>query len=188
VFHRGTKVRKCHTSRRDAFKTVNATPLARMKNREVTMLTENFKKRGASNELTLKPEFSDRVALLKFYPGMDPAVLDWLVEKGYKGIILEGTGLGHVSMKSFEAVLMAVKKNVVVAMASQCLWGRINMNVYDAGRDLLARGVIPLEDMLPETALVKLMWVLGQTKDVDEAKRLLTTNIAGEISPRTLPE
>jgi len=188
VFHRGTKVRKCHTSRRDAFKTVNATPLARMKNREVTMLTENYKKRGASNELNLKPEFSDRVALLKFYPGIDPAVLDWLVEKGYKGIILEGTGLGHVSMKSFEAVLMAVKKNVVVAMASQCLWGRINMNVYDAGRDLLARGVIPLEDMLPETALVKLMWVLGQTKDVDEAKRLLTTNIAGEISPRTLPE
>jgi glutamyl-tRNA(Gln) amidotransferase subunit D len=91
-------------------------------------------------------------------------------------------------MKSFEAVLMAVKKKVVVAMASQCLWGRINMNVYDAGRDLLARGVIPLEDMLPETALVKLMWVLGQTKDVDEAKRLLKTNIAGEISPRTLPE
>jgi glutamyl-tRNA(Gln) amidotransferase subunit D len=188
VFHRGTKVRKCHTSTRDAFKTINARPLARMKNREVIMLTENYKKRGTSNKLTLKPRFSDRVALLKFYPGIDPAVLDWLVKKDYKGIILEGTGLGHISMKSFEAVYTAVKKNVVVAMTSQCLWGRINMNVYDAGRDLLARGVISLEDMLPETALVKLMWILGQTNNVDEAKKLLKTNITGEISPRTLPE
>jgi glutamyl-tRNA(Gln) amidotransferase subunit D len=85
-------------------------------------------------------------------------------------------------------VRKAVTKDVIVAMTSQCLWGRVNMNVYDAGRDLQAQGVIPLEDMLPETALVKLMWVLGQTKNVEEARRLLTTNIAGEISPRTLTE
>lgn len=188
VFHRGTKVRKCHTSRRDAFKTINGSPLARMRNREIAMLTENFKKRTASNELTLKPEFDDRVALLKFHPGMNPAIVNWFVEKDYRGIILEGTGLGHIGMASFEAVRMAVDKEVVVAMTSQCLWGRINMNVYDAGRDLLACGVIPLEDMLPETAFVKLMWTLGQTTDVDEAKKLLQVNIAGEISPRTLPE
>ncbi len=188
IFHKGTKVRKCHTSRRDAFKTINATPIARMKNREITMLTQDYKKRDASNKVTLKCEFSDKVALLKFYPGMNPAILDWCTCQGYKGIILEGTGLGHVSGKSFEAVHRAVKEGVVVAMASQCLWGRTNMNVYDAGRDLLARGVISLEDMLPETALVKLMWVLGQTEDAEEAKKLLKTNVAGEISPRTLPE
>jgi glutamyl-tRNA(Gln) amidotransferase subunit D len=188
VFHRGTKVRKCHTSKRDAFKSVNATPVARMKNRELTMLTQDYKKRGASKELALKPEFNDRVALVKFYPSMDPAVIDWLVDQHYAGIILEGTGLGHINMKSFGAVRKAVMKDVIVAMTSQCVWGRVNMNVYDAGRDLQAQGVIPLEDMLPETALVKLMWILGQTNDVEEAKRLLTTNIAGEISPRTLPE
>ncbi len=77
---------------------------------------------------------------------------------------------------------------MVVALASQCIWGRVNMNVYDTGRDLLALGVIPLEDMFPETALVKLMWVFGQTQDTEEAKKLLKTNIAGEFSPRTLPE
>jgi glutamyl-tRNA(Gln) amidotransferase subunit D len=188
VFHRGTKVRKCHTSRRDAFKSVNATPIARMRNRELTMLTQDYRKRNASEGLALKPEFNDKVALVKFYPGMDPAVIDWLVDQDYMGIILEGTGLGHINMKSFGAVRKAVVKNVVVAMTSQCIWGRVNMNVYDAGRDLQAQGVIPLEDMLPETALVKLMWVLGQTKDVDEAKRLLKTNVAGEISARTVPE
>jgi len=88
----------------------------------------------------------------------------------------------------FEAIQNAVEHNVVLAMTSQCIWGRVNMNVYDQGRDLLALGVIPLEDVLSETALVKLMWIFGQTKDVEEAKKLLKTNIASEFSPRTLPE
>ena len=188
VFHRGTRVRKCHTSRRDAFKSVNATPIARMKNRELTMLAQDYKKRDASKELVLKPEFNDKVALVKFYPGMNPAVIDWFVDQGYRGIILEGTGLGHINMKSFGTVRKAVEKDVTVAMTSQCIWGRVNMNVYDAGRDLQAQGVIPLQDMLPETAFVKLMWILGQTKDMEEARRLLTTNVAGELSPRTLSE
>ena len=88
----------------------------------------------------------------------------------------------------FDAIKNAVEHDIIVAMTSQCIWGRINMNVYDSGRDLLALGVIPLEDMLAETATVKLMWIFGQTKDFEEAKKLLKTNIAGEFSPRTLPE
>jgi glutamyl-tRNA(Gln) amidotransferase subunit D len=186
--NRGTKVRKCHTSRRDTFKPVNATPIARVKNNEITMLTNDYQKRDAAKKLVLKPEFSDEVALVKFYPGLDPAIIYWYVEKGCKGILLEGSGLGHVSKYCFDAIKNAVKRGVVVALASQCIWGRVNMNVYDTGRDLLTLGVIPLEDMFPETALVKLMWVLGQTRDPEEAKKLLKTNIAGEFSPRTLPE
>jgi glutamyl-tRNA(Gln) amidotransferase subunit D len=186
VLHKGTKVRKCHTSRRDTFKSVNAPPLARIANQKITMLTRDYKKRDPAKRLVLKPEFSEKVALLKFHPGMSPALLDWHVEKGFKGIVLEGTGLGHVSRYLFEAIQNAVKHSVIVAMTSQCIWGRVNMNVYNTGRDLLALGVISLEDMLPETALVKLMWILGQTQDVEEAKKLLTTSIAGEFSPRTL--
>jgi glutamyl-tRNA(Gln) amidotransferase subunit D len=185
---RGTKVRKCHTSRRDTFKPVNATPIARISDQEITMLTEDYQKRDAAKKLVLKPTFSEEVALVKFYPGLDPAVIDWYVEKGCKGILLEGTGLGHVSKYCFDAIRNAIKRGVVVALASQCIWGRVNMNVYDTGRDLLSLGVIPLEDMFPETALVKLMWVLGQTSDSDEAKKLLKANIAGEFSPRTMPD
>ncbi|MGA9388227.1 MAG: Glu-tRNA(Gln) amidotransferase subunit GatD [Candidatus Bathyarchaeia archaeon] len=185
VLHKGTKVRKCHTSRRDTFRSVNAPPLARIANQKITMLTKDYKKRDPAKKLVLKPEFSEKVALLKFHPGMSPALLDWHVERGFKGIVLEGTGLGHVSRYLFEAIQNAVK-HVIVAMTSQCIWGRVNMNVYNTGRDLLALGVISLEDMLPETALVKLMWILGQTQDVEEAKKLLTTSIAGEFSPRTL--
>jgi glutamyl-tRNA(Gln) amidotransferase subunit D len=185
---RGTKVRKCHTSRRDTFKPVNARPIARVKNNEIIMLTDDYQKRDAAKKLVLKPEFSEAVALVKFHPGLDPEVIDWHVEKGCKGILLEGSGLGHVSKYCFDAIRNAVKRGVVVALASQCIWGRVNMNVYDTGRDLLTLGVIPLDDMFPETALVKLMWVLGQTSDPEEAKKLLKANVAGEFSPRTLPE
>jgi len=188
AINRGTKVRKCHTSRRDTFKPINATPIARIKDQEITMLTADYRKRDAANKLVLKPEFSDKVALVKFYPSLNPAVIDWYVEKGYKGVILEGTGLGHVSKYCFDAIQNAVEHGAVVALASQCIWGRVNMNVYDTGRDLLTLGVIPLDDMFPETALVKLMWVLGQTSDSEEAKKLLKLNIAGEFSPRTLPK
>ncbi|MEM2242999.1 MAG: Glu-tRNA(Gln) amidotransferase subunit GatD [Candidatus Bathyarchaeia archaeon] len=186
VLHRGTKVRKCHTSRRDAFKSVNAQPLARIKENHITMLTEDYQRRDPSRRLVVKPNFSDKVALVKFYPGMDPTIIDWYVEKGYRAIVLEGTGLGHVSNRLFQSIKRAVEKDVLVAMASQCIWGRVNMNVYDTGRDLLALGVIPLEDMLAETATVKLMWIYGQTDNPEEAKQLLKTNIAGEYSTRSL--
>jgi len=188
TIHKGTKVRKCHTSRRDTFKSINTPPIARIQDQKITMLTDNYERRNQANKLVLKPEFDDKAALVKFYPGMNPAVIEWYVEKGYRGLVLEGTGLGHVNKNCHEAIRNAVEHNVLVAMTSQCIWGRVNMNVYDSGRDLQALGVIPLEDMLSETAVVKLMWIFGQTKNLEEAKNLLETNIAGEFSTRTLPE
>ncbi len=157
IFHRGTKVRKCHTSRRDTFKSINTMPLARMKNGQIEMLVKNYRKRSSSQKLILKPNFNEKAALVKFYPGLDPNIIEWYVNEGYRGIILERTGLGHVSKYCFSAIRNAVENNVIVAMTSQCIWGRLGMNVYNQGRDLLAIGVVPLEDMLPETGLVKLM-------------------------------
>jgi glutamyl-tRNA(Gln) amidotransferase subunit D len=188
VVHRGTKVRKCHTSIRDTFKSINGFPIAKIKDLQVTMEADQYLRRDPKRKIVLKPNFSEKVALVKFYPGLDPVIIDFYVEKGVKGILLEGSGLGHVSKFCFEAVKNAVANGVLVALASQCIWGRVNMNVYDTGRDLLSFGVVPLDDMFPETGLVKLMWALGQTQDVDEAKRLLKTNVAGEFSPRTLPQ
>jgi glutamyl-tRNA(Gln) amidotransferase subunit D len=188
ALHIGTKVRKCHTSRRDTFKSVNAQPMARVQDKKIHMLTEDYRRRDSSRKLELKPDFDEKVALLKFHPAMNPTLIEWFTENEYKGIVLEGTGLGHVSMYCFENLRKAVDKGVLVAMTSQCLWGRVNMNVYDCGRDLMALGVIPLADMLPETAFVKLSWVFGQTQNLEEAKNLLKTNVAREFSPRTLPD
>jgi glutamyl-tRNA(Gln) amidotransferase subunit D len=188
IIHKGTKVRKCHTSRRDTFKSVNTRPIAKIQNQRIIMLTKEYQKRDPNKKLELKPNFNEKVALVKFHPGMNPAIIDLLVDQDYKAIVLEGSGLGHIGRYCFKAIKNAVEKNVLVAMTSQCIWGRVNMNVYDQGRDLLALGVIPLEDMLPETALVKLMWIFGQTQNLREAEQLLKTNIAGEFSSRTLPE
>ena len=188
VFHRGTKTRKCHTSRRDTFKSINSSPLARLEDNKFVMLTDSYMKRDASRKLKLKPEFEEKVALVKAYPDLDPCVVDWYVANGYRGIIFEGTGLGHVGDYLFSAIQNAVDKGVVVCMTSQCIWGRLNMNVYDQGRDLLAMGVISLDDMLAETAYVKLRWALGQTTDIKDVKKLLKENVANEFSSRTLYE
>ena len=186
IFHRGTKARKCHTSRRDAFKSINSSPLARLENNKFKMLTKVYKKRDSSREIHLNANFEEKVALIKAYPDLDPKIIDYYVSKGTRGIVLEGTGLGHVGDYLFSAIRNAVEKNVIVCMTSQCLWGRLNMNVYDQGRDLLSLGVISLDDMLPETAFVKLRWVLSQTRDIEEIKKLLMKNISNEYSARTI--
>ena len=187
VVHKGTKTRKCHTSRRDAFKSIGAAPIARfhLESRKLEMLEGDLPARGTS-ELVCKPNFDDRAALVKFYPGLDPGVIDWYVAKGYRGLILEGTGLGHVSASCYPSIERAVESGIFVGMTSQCLWGRVDMNVYSTGIDLQKIGVHPLEDMLSETAFVKLMWVLGQTDVPRDIVEMMRTNLAGEISPRRL--
>ncbi|MDR0372220.1 MAG: Glu-tRNA(Gln) amidotransferase subunit GatD [Nitrososphaerota archaeon] len=188
VVHQGTKVRKCHTSRRDTFQSINGFSLVRVENLKVSMTSNSCQKRDPKRKLVLKPNFSEKVSLVKFYPGFDPAVIDFHVDRGMRGILLEGSGLGHVSKFCFDSIKRAIAKGVVVALASQCIGGRLNMNVYDTGRDLLGLGVVPLEDMFPETGLVKLMWALGQTDDSQQAIKLLRANVAGEYSPRTLSQ
>lgn len=136
--------------------------------------------------MIVRSEFSEDAVLLKFYPSLRAEMIEWYVDHSFRGIVLEGTGLGHVSKECFSAIAKALEEDVIVAMTSQCIWGRVNLNVYDTGRDLLRLGVIPLGDMLPETALVKMMWILGQTIDSEAAKKLLTENFANEISPRSV--
>ncbi len=187
VLHRGTRVRKCHTSRRDAFKSVNIRPLARIKGEEITLL-EDYTRRDPKKHLITTPNFERKVGLLKFYPGLDSNTIDWYMDNGYFGLILEGTGLGHVGEYLFPKIRKAIEQGLIIGMTSQCIWGRVNMNVYDTGIDLQRMGVIPLKDMLPETALVKMMWVFSQTTVLEEAKKLLLLNIAGEFSDRTLYE
>ncbi len=183
--HRGTKVRKMHTSRRDAFQSINARPLAKIYpfEKRIETLSRPLRRRG-EEELRIENGFSRRVTLIKYYPGMESDIIDYLVDKGYKGIVLEGTGLGHVGEHLIPSIRRAVEEGVVVVMTSQTLFGRVNMNVYNTGRKLLAAGVVPGGDMLPETAYVKLSWILARTDDPREARRLFLENLAGEYSSK----
>jgi len=182
--HRGVKVRKMHTSRRDTFRSINALPLAEVTPDAIKMLEENYRKRD-SDELELMDRVEEKVAFIKSYPGIAPDIIKWHLDEGYRGIVIEGTGLGHCPDTLIPALREARDIGVPVAMTSQCLNGRVNMNVYSTGRRLLQAGVIPCDDMLPEVAYVKMCWVLGQTDDPETAGEMMRENIAGEINERT---
>jgi glutamyl-tRNA(Gln) amidotransferase subunit D len=183
--HRGTKVRKLHTSMRTAFQSVNEAPLARVDygTRAITKISD-YVKRG-EKELTLMDKMDGRCALVKFYPGMSSDIIDYYREKGYKGLVLEGTGLGHVNTGWIPVIKRATDSGMVIVMCSQCVNGRICDRVYSTGIDLLKAGVVEGEDMLAEVALVKLMWAFGQTQDPKEVRRIMTTDYAGEIQRRS---
>src|SRR5437870_2125226 len=187
--HRGTRVRKCHTSRRDAFKSVNSVPIASydLKTGQIEM-TNGVPKRDNSRKLALKCRFDQHAYLITFYPGFDTRMIDSAMSRGVRGIVLEGTGLGHVSRALIDSLKKALKREVPVFMTSQTIWGRVDMNVYNTGRDLLNLGVTPLEDMIAETAIVKLMWVAAQTKSAGKIREMMLRSVAGEMTSRTLVE
>ncbi len=186
LIHPGTKVRKCHTSRRDAFQTINETPIGRVNRKgEIELFREEINDGEEKEKLKLRNGFEEKVALLKVYPNIQSDIIRKLIEDGYKGIVLEGTGLGHAPKSLQDGIEEAINEDIPVAMTSQCLWGRTNMRVYSTGRDLLDKGVFSLEDMLPETAYVKMMWVLDKTQEPDEVESLMKENLAGEISDRS---
>jgi glutamyl-tRNA(Gln) amidotransferase subunit D len=181
AIHVGTRVRKNHTSRRDAFESIDATPVAIIKNNAIEMQGKSgvMLAPRTSRELKLAPYFDSRVALVKYHPGFDPTLVYWLISKGYGAIVFEGTGLGHVNRDLFGVLKEAAEMGVQMFMTSQCIWGRVGMTVYDTGRDLLDIGIIPLSDMISETATVKAMWALANAKDV---KKAMTESMANEIS------
>ncbi|MEO9320989.1 MAG: Glu-tRNA(Gln) amidotransferase subunit GatD [Nitrososphaera sp.] len=184
--HMGTRVRKNHTSRRDAFESIDAEPVALVRGTEITVSGEwraRFDSQfRISNVFVANPRFDPRVSLLKYYPGFEPSIIENLVAAGHRALILEGTGLGHVSRSTFESIRRAIAGGVAVFMTSQCIWGRVRMTVYDTGRDLLEIGVIPLSDMISETALTKAMWALANSSSQDEFKEAMTQNLAFEMS------
>jgi len=183
--HRGSRVRKLHSSRRNAFQSVNSYPLFRIEENEIEELSTPLLRRNPERVLKIKPKFEELVALVKTYPGIDSKIVDYYIDNGYRGIILEGTGLGHVPDTLQPSLRNAIDSGLVVAMTSQCIHGRVDMDVYRSGVELLEIGVVPCQDMLSETALVKLMWLLANTKTSEQAATLMHTSLAGEIEMRS---
>lgn len=191
LVHRATRVRKMHSSRRDAFRSVSDIPIAKINNddQEITLLRNDYTKRAKKsqrNEFILDTEIDEKVTMLYFYPGMEPDVLEAVIDKGYHGIVIIGTGLGHVGTTMFPALERAQDLNIPIVVTVQPLFGFTQLRVYETGRDMLARGVIEGLNMLPEAAYPKLAWTLGHTQDMSEIKRIMQTNIAGEITKREL--
>src|SRR6056297_3511451 len=180
--HRGTRVRKMHSSYRSTFRTVGDVPLATVKWGEVKPIKKDYNPRRKDKKATILPFFEEKVTIVYYYPNMQPDIIDMLVDNGYKGIIIAGTGLGHVNKPLYDAIERATKKGVHIYMTVQTLWGYVHMFVYDTGRDLMDKGVIPAENMLPEVAYIKLGWALGQTDDPQKVKEIMLTPVNDEIT------
>ena len=178
--HIGTRVRKNHTSKRGAFQTIGNDPAFLIVNNEIhkNMKTDFF----TVNQFEPKIKINEKVALVKYYPGYNPDLLKNIIDSGYKAIIFEGTGLGHIGKNMYPVIKIANEKGIFMGMTSQCIDGRVRMTVYESGRDLLNLGIIPLENMIPEIALVKAMWVTGNTEKYDEIKENMLNEIASEFT------
>lgn len=190
LLHRGTRCRKMHSSYRSTFRTVGEIPLATVHPRiqengsYFRHLTGDIRRRDPERKVRILPHFEEKVTIQYYYPNFRPDIIDALSDLGYRGLVIAGTGLGHVNKPLYPAIKRAIQKGMTVVMTVQTLWGFAQMYVYDTGRDLLDLGIIPLDNMLPETAYMKLSWVLGQTDDPDRIRELMTTSINHEITPR----
>ena len=189
--HIGTRVRKNHTSRRDAFRSIDVLPFSLVHDGQIDVSKQyadlKIQERHKNIEsMIVKPKFENKVSLLKFHPGFDCRMIDYCLESGQKAIIIEGTGLGHVSKECFSQISTAINRGIFVFMTSQCIWGRTALTVYDTGRDLLSLGVIPLINTTSETALVKAMWCLANFKEENDVIKTMTDNIANEFTNRII--
>jgi len=185
LLHRGTRVRKMHSSTRSTFRTVGDVPLAMVEDGAVTPIQETWQPRRADREITIQARYDEHVTLVYYYPGMQPDLIDALVDKGYRGIVIAGTGLGHVNRKIYPALERAHAAGVQLYMTLQTLWGFVQMQVYETGREILQLGVVPLANMMPEVAFVKLGWAMGVYPDDPAAVRaLMVTTVAGEMTDR----
>jgi glutamyl-tRNA(Gln) amidotransferase subunit D len=164
---------------------VGDVPLAMVQDGKITILKEDFLPRRSDRDVVLQPAFHERVTLVYYYPNMNADVIDALVDRGYRGIIIAGTGLGHVNRKAYPALDRARDAGVQMYMTLQTLWGFVQMYVYETGREILNFGVVPLANMLPEVAYIKLSWALGlHPDDPDAVRRVMTTSVAGEMTAR----
>jgi glutamyl-tRNA(Gln) amidotransferase subunit D len=181
--HRGTRVRKMHSSYRSTFRTIGDVPLATVTRAGVKPIRTDYNRRRNDSKVKILPYFEEKVAIVYYYPNMQPDIIDSLIEHGYKGIVIAGTGLGHVNKLIYPAITRAAAAGIAIYMTVQTLWGYVHMFVYDTGRDLMSMGIVPAENMLPEVAYIKLGWVLGQTQDLAEVKEMMLHPVSGEITP-----
>jgi glutamyl-tRNA(Gln) amidotransferase subunit D len=187
LVHRATRCRKMHSSRRDTFRTLDDIPLGKIDDSGVTWFKDDVRPRGRVEDFCLDTKIDPRVGMLYSYPGMSPDILDSMVDRGYHGVVIIGTGLGHVGTDMFPALERCQEEEIPVVLVVEPLFGYIQLRVYETGRDMLARGVIEGANMLPSAAYTKLIWVLGHTRNIEEVKRLMQTDVAGEITSREGP-
>lgn len=187
-----TKSRKMHTTRRDAFKPIGTTAIATIdyNTKKINFISSKYKKKDSKMDFLIKDKFEEKVGVLRTYPNMSREIIDVFTKNNYKGLVLETTGLGQAptnikeNLPNYEALKDFIKKGGIILLTSQCIFGRVHEDVYTNCRRLKDIGIIYGEDMITETAYVKLAWLLGNYK-LEDVKKMIKENLRGEITKRT---
>lgn len=179
---RGNRAKKFREMDFDAFECVGMPPLGRVE-QNIRFSGEQIKRKKRKPKLFNSIEPS--VALVKLHPGYEPKRLEYLIDSGIKGIVIEGYGSGNIPTERrnlVKVIQKATDTNIPIVITTQCALGASWVYLYEVGAKALEAGAIPGQDILSETALVKLMWILGQTTKIDNVKTMMKTNYAGEIT------
>jgi len=178
---RGNRAKKYHESFVDVFHSPNYPYLGELGRPTVL---HSWRKKRRKRILKFTPDFESNVSLLKIFPGFHADIIDSAMARGTKGIVLEGFGPGNVPFLEnsiIPQIEKAIKQNIPVVISTQLEKGKTNLHAYEAGFKAAKVGAISAKDMTSEAALTKLMWALAKTNKLPEIKRIMESNLAGEL-------
>jgi len=183
--YRGNRTTKYNAENFRAFRSANYPVLAEIGihikyNNAYIRYPETF-----SNELSIKTDLGTSVVILKIFPGISREIIEPILNiYGLKAIILETYGSGNAPTAEWFIDLLknAIDRGLIILNVTQCHAGKVDMDAYSTGILLKKIGVISGFDSTTEAALTKLFFILGQTNDNQNIKRMLQKNLRGEIS------
>jgi len=183
VLYRANRTTKISSEHFEAFSCPNFPPLGEsgvnlILHRE---LISRPKKRGS---LKISKKLDRNIAILKIFPGITEVIVRSLLEaKGLKGVILETYGSGNAPTEAWfmQALAESIDRGIHIINVTQCSKGEVNMGKYETSFDLEKIGVISGKDITTESALAKLMYLLGENIPKNKFKSTFETQLRGEM-------
>tara|TARA_B100000902_G_scaffold382961_1_gene421226 strand:+ start:942 stop:1940 length:999 start_codon:yes stop_codon:yes gene_type:complete len=178
--YKGNRTVKVNTEHFEAFESPNYPILVEA---GVTIKYNSVLQKKGNQKLVVHKNCSDDVAIIKLFPGIKLATIGAII-KSAKGIIIESFGTGNASTNAKFTKLLSqgIKDGKIIMHISQCLHGEAVRGQYETNSPFEKAGVICGKDMTTESAITKLMFLLGQGLSNYQIKEKLQTNLRGEVT------